>query len=80
MLPGSLDAEHGVLQASTSDASKRVATLLSAVRRMPHMVWAWIVRSESRRALSMLSDHMLRDIGLTHADVERELLKPFWRE
>ena len=30
--------------------------------------------------LVRLDHHMLRDIGLTRADVERELMKPFWRE
>ncbi|HEY2618414.1 MAG TPA: DUF1127 domain-containing protein [Acetobacteraceae bacterium] len=47
---------------------------------MPYMVWVWIMRGESRRAMMMLSDHVLRDIGITRADVEREYLKPFWRE
>jgi uncharacterized protein YjiS (DUF1127 family) len=38
------------------------------------------MRVQSRHVLAMLSDHMLRDIGLTRDDVDRELLKPFWRE
>jgi uncharacterized protein YjiS (DUF1127 family) len=37
------------------------------------------MRVESRRAMAMQSDHLLRDIGLTRNDVEQELLKPFWR-
>jgi uncharacterized protein YjiS (DUF1127 family) len=79
MLPGSLDAGHVALRASTSAASTRVAAYLLAARRMAHMVWLWHSRTESRRALSMLSDHVLRDIGLTRADVDREVMKPFWR-
>jgi uncharacterized protein YjiS (DUF1127 family) len=79
MLPVSLEVGHGA-QRATPTAPSAAATLLSAIRRMPHMVWVWIMRIESRRTMSMLSDHMLRDIGLTRADVERELLKPFWRE
>ena len=31
-----------------------------------------------RRALQTLDDNMLRDIGLSRADVEREATKPFW--
>jgi uncharacterized protein YjiS (DUF1127 family) len=28
----------------------------------------------------MLNDHILKDIGLTRVDVEREVRKSFWRE
>ena len=79
MLPGFLDAGHGALPASTSGASTRVAAFLSAGRRMAQMVRVWRSRAEMRRAMSMLSDHVLRDIGLTRADVDREVMKPFWR-
>ena len=36
-------------------------------------------RSRQRRALSRLSEAMLRDIGLTRSDATRECEKPFWR-
>lgn len=36
-------------------------------------------RRRQRVALARLDDRMLRDIGLTSADVEGELSKPFWR-
>jgi uncharacterized protein YjiS (DUF1127 family) len=39
----------------------------------------WLERARQRRHLRMLSDHMLRDIGLSRADVESEAGKPFWR-
>jgi uncharacterized protein YjiS (DUF1127 family) len=32
----------------------------------------------ARRDLERLPDHVLSDIGLTRADVEREFLQPFW--
>jgi uncharacterized protein YjiS (DUF1127 family) len=35
-------------------------------------------RRRSRVALSGLSDHMLRDIGMTRAEAESEMNKPFW--
>ena len=38
----------------------------------------WLERSRQRRHLAMLSDHMLKDIGMTRADVEAEASKPFW--
>jgi uncharacterized protein YjiS (DUF1127 family) len=40
----------------------------------------WLERAHQRRHLAQLSDHMLKDIGLTRAEVEAEILKPFWRE
>lgn len=40
---------------------------------------AWQSRSADRTQLGRLDDHMLRDIGLSRADVEREASKPFWR-
>ncbi|WP_395019408.1 DUF1127 domain-containing protein [Dongia sp.] len=36
-------------------------------------------RARQRRDLAALSDHNLRDIGLTRSDVEGEIGKPFWR-
>jgi uncharacterized protein YjiS (DUF1127 family) len=36
-------------------------------------------RSRQRHDLALLSEHSLRDIGLSRADVEFELRKPFWR-
>ena len=36
-------------------------------------------RSRQRRALSRLSDGLLRDIGLTRHDAARVAGKPFWR-
>ncbi|WP_374377891.1 DUF1127 domain-containing protein [Dongia sp.] len=36
-------------------------------------------RGRQRRTLGTLSDHQLKDIGLTRADVARETAKPFWR-
>ena len=39
----------------------------------------WLDRSRQRRQLAQLSDHMLRDIGLTRVDAWAEAEKPFWR-
>lgn len=43
-------------------------------------VLSWLERARQRRQLAELGDHMLKDIGLTRADVEAETSKPFWRE
>jgi len=39
----------------------------------------WLDRSRQRRQLAQLSDHMLRDIGLTRADAWIEAEKRFWQ-
>jgi uncharacterized protein YjiS (DUF1127 family) len=41
-------------------------------------VLGWFERVRQRRHLGELSDHMLKDIGLSRADVEAEIAKPFW--
>ena len=38
-----------------------------------------MARFRQRRALGLLDDRMLRDIGLTRLDVEQEITKPFWQ-
>ena len=40
----------------------------------------WAVRVNQRRRLIDLPDHLLKDIGITRADAEREAGKPFWRD
>ncbi len=73
MIPGSLDAGHIALPTPTQIAAR------NALRGLLDTVSAWRARARQRHALSMLDDHMLRDIGLTRVDVEREGSKPFWR-
>ncbi len=43
-------------------------------------VSAWRFRARSRRQLSRMDDHQLRDIGLNRAIRDAEVGKPFWRE
>lgn len=38
----------------------------------------WEERARQRHRLSGLDDRMLKDIGLTRADVSHEVEKPFW--
>ena len=51
----------------------------SGVQRLVTLLLTWQQRARDRRQLQSLSDHMLRDIGLTRADVFAEASKPFWR-
>jgi uncharacterized protein YjiS (DUF1127 family) len=50
-----------------------------AVQRAVDLLLTWQQRARDRQQLQSLSDHMLRDIGLTRADVFLEASKPFWR-
>jgi uncharacterized protein YjiS (DUF1127 family) len=43
--------------------------------RLPAVWWR---RTLDREHLAGLSDYLLKDIGLTRADVEREARQPFW--
>jgi uncharacterized protein YjiS (DUF1127 family) len=39
----------------------------------------WQERARQRHRLGEMDDHLLRDIGLSRADLEHETGKPFWR-
>ena len=57
---------------------------LHALNDAMHSVFAtldlWLWRRRERDQLATLSDRMLKDIGLTHADRDFLVNKPFWRE
>jgi uncharacterized protein YjiS (DUF1127 family) len=40
----------------------------------------WHELARQRRALLTLSDHMLKDIGVTRTEAEREARRPFWSD
>ena len=40
----------------------------------------WARRSSDRRALALMSDRMLADIGLSRAELEHEVAKFFWQK
>jgi uncharacterized protein YjiS (DUF1127 family) len=40
---------------------------------------SWVERARMRRRLLALDDRMLRDVGISRADVHGEAAKPFWR-
>ncbi|HEY3148852.1 MAG TPA: DUF1127 domain-containing protein [Dongiaceae bacterium] len=39
----------------------------------------WLDRTRQRRHLAELDDRLLRDIGLSRAEVHQESSRPFWR-
>ena len=40
----------------------------------------WVSRSQERRVLGQMNHRMLEDIGLTRAEVDREVAKFFWQK
>jgi uncharacterized protein YjiS (DUF1127 family) len=51
----------------------------SSLERAVILVQTWRQRSRERRALQSLSDHSLKDLGLSSADVDQESRKRFWQ-
>ncbi len=52
--------------------------LLEAATRAVRTLLTWQERDRQRHALAQLDARMLKDLGLSRADVEREVRKPFW--
>ncbi len=53
--------------------------LCETLQRAADTLLAWQERRAQRIALAKLEDRMLKDIGLTRADVAAEVTLPFWR-
>jgi uncharacterized protein YjiS (DUF1127 family) len=70
---------RGAARLDTEAAGRLGAAAVGAVRRTVSTLRLWRERAHQRRALAMLDDRLLRDIGLTRFDVANEIRKPFWR-
>lgn len=55
------------------------ADLVPVLDRVIETPIAWLERLRERRQLAGLSDGMLKDIGVSRADVEHLVDKPFWK-
>ncbi|MDY0872360.1 DUF1127 domain-containing protein [Dongia rigui] len=63
-------------------SNTRLAAATSALGHLGALVIAfqeWQERHRTRRDLMRLSDHQLKDIGLSRFDAEEEFQKPFWQ-
>jgi len=52
--------------------------LTTAIARINHRLVTWQSVSRQRRELRRISDHLLKDVGLSRVDADREAARPFW--
>jgi len=63
-------------------ATNRTLGMAAVAEALAHWIGALAQRLEDRRAMRSLlgmSEHELKDIGVTRADLEREAMKPLFR-
>jgi uncharacterized protein YjiS (DUF1127 family) len=65
-------------KAATAATNGHSLLFVRLVSRVVCWLIEWRKRAVQRRTLAMLDDHMLKDIGLSRMDVEREISRPFW--
>ncbi|WP_417791767.1 DUF1127 domain-containing protein [Stutzerimonas xanthomarina] len=55
-------------------------SLAATLRAAWQQLGRWHALYRQRQQLASLSDEMLKDIGLSRADIETETIRPFWDE
>ena len=74
---------YGTQRDEGQPAGPRLATLWAAFTRRLTIILdtlaTWQERASQRYRLAELDDRMLRDVGLSRADIRREVERPFWR-
>ena len=73
ILPG---RSRTFLRPSRATFGRQISVWLAA---MVDTLVVWQARATERGALAVLDTRLLKDMGLTRADVAREVAKPFWR-
>ncbi len=75
---------HTAARGHSRHAPESTLSLLASIFAAPYRALTtfrlWQARSAYRTRLMSLDEHMLADIGLTRAEIEREIRKPFWVE
>ena len=54
-------------------------TLLARASHVLDLIYLWQTRIDERRELSRLDERLLKDTGLSRAEMLHEADKPFWR-
>ncbi len=69
--------EHNFIEPPISGFWQNLGNLL---QRSGAVITRWSQLAEQRRQLREMDERMLKDIGLSYADVERIAGKPFWKD
>ena len=72
------NSKGGLLKAA-SRSLPSLPSPMQALVRLADVVATWERRARERRALAEMSNHMLKDLGISRIDARRESSKPFWR-
>jgi uncharacterized protein YjiS (DUF1127 family) len=64
---------------SGSRATSLLARFADMVVRVTEWTVIWRERTNQRAALGELNDRLLKDIGISRGEAEREMRKGFWR-
>lgn len=60
------------------ERSQNLPPLTRALIGLAQVVQTWEMRLRTRKPLSNLEDHILKDIGICRRQAEEEWQKPFW--
>lgn len=52
---------------------------IQALVRVANVLAVWENRARERKTLAEMPPNLLKDIGISRVDVQREIDKPFWR-
>lgn len=66
--------------ANIGAATNRHLSSTALLRAFWQQLTRWHALYRQRQQLASLSDEMLKDIGLSRADIEPEVNRPFWDE
>jgi len=69
---------HAQVLDSLHLAANRRTAMAAFLRACWQRVGRWHALYRQRRQLAALSDEMLKDLGLSRADIETEASRPFW--
>ncbi|HZF36694.1 MAG TPA: DUF1127 domain-containing protein [Candidatus Angelobacter sp.] len=75
-----LTSKCSLAGAAGTAAPRRAGSAAPITQLLLDLLSTWLQRARERRALHALDDGMLKDIGLTRADIDFEAHKPFWRD
>ena len=67
-----------ILDPVTAGPGRPTERLRAALSWVILTLLRWQELARQRRALGAMSDHMLKDLGLTRTDALREAGRPFW--